>query len=298
MFRLILLFPLLLPNLRQSGLWAQSFPDAVTLRATEYNISPDGTPLQYFQAQVEVRPAKGSPYTLTQDCEGACVFENLPKGSTLVFSAKKEDVQKPWVGTFDMVLMSKHINRADTLQHPALLLAADADCNGAVNNMDIVTIRKLVLNIDTFLCRSWTFIDAAAILPANPFLAPLPTSITITNYNGRSRDLEFTAIKTGNINAEFPAPHAVSPPSGAFTAGPQPNPTRGAVWFGVQLPEPAELFLEIFDTGGRLLFTLQQTVQAGAQQLELPAEALPGQGLYLWRISAGGQVATGKIVRM
>lgn len=295
MKRRLLLSLLLLPVFQQPfGLSAQS----IILHATHYDLSPDGDPLQHFQAQVEVRPEKGSPYSLVKDCDGTCIFDNLPKGSTLIFSATKADEPKAWVGTGDLILINKHILSLAPFQHPALLIAADADCNGLIENKDIVVLRKLVLKIDSALCYSWKLIDASAILPADPFQAPLPATITIPKYNSADLDLEFLAIKTGNVDAVFPAPRAAAPVPGEFVAAPQPNPSGGAVWFGVQLPEPAALLFEIFDTGGRLLFFQKMAGQAGAQQVELPAAALPGQGLYIWRVSAGEQMASGKLVRM
>jgi len=292
-FCVILISRLLLLVLLATMLPAQS----ITVRATEYNISPEGTPLARFQTKVEVRPAMGQPYTLTQDCTETCVFDNLPKGSTLVFSAVKNDEPKIWVHTGDLILINKHILKLDTFDHPALLIAADADYNGAVETFDIVTLRKLILKIDSNLCRPWVLLDAAAILLPNPLESPFPETITLKNYDSSARDLEFLAIKTGNLDVEFPQPRSLAFAPDNFVTLPQPNPTRGATWFGIRLPEPATLLLEVFDTGGRQLFEKQYFAQAGIQALELPAEALVSPGLYFWRITAGGQRASGKLVR-
>ncbi len=276
---------------------AQIFPGAVTVRATEFNQSPEGAPLRYFKARVEIRTTSGSPYTIEQDCDGSCVFDQLPKGSTLIFSLEKTDEPRIWVNTGDLILITKHINGADTLRHPALLLAADADCNDTINNWDIVVLRKVVLPIDSNLCRSWMFVDAAAILPADPLHAPLPTTITLHNYQGQNLDLEFFAIKIGNVNAQFPEPRARPPLAAEWVSPPQPNPTHSSAWMGVRLSEPAEILLEIFDAGGRLVFSQQLAGQAGAQQIELPATAFPASGLFFWRLSAANRVASGKLAR-
>lgn len=293
-----LLFPFLVPALCQKSLSAQSAIGAITIRATEYNISPEGTPLAHFQARVEVQPAVGQAYSLEQDCNGACVFENLPKGSTLVFSATKTDEPKIWVHTGDLILVNKHILKLDTFDHPALLIAADADCNGAVETFDIVTLRKMILKIDSNLCQPWLLLNAAVALPANPLQEVLPETITLKNYDGSARELEFLAIKIGNLDVEFPQPRSLAFAPDDFVTLPQPNPTRGTAWFGVQLPAPAALLLEVFDTGGRQLFEKQYFAQAGKQVFELPAEALASPGLYFWRMTAGRQRASGKLVRM
>lgn len=284
---------LLLPF--QAGMLAAQ---SVTIRATEYNISPEGTPLAHFQARVEIQPAVGQPYSLEQDCNGACVFENLPKGSTLVFSATKTDEPKIWVHTGDLILVNKHILKLDTFDHPALLIAADADCNGKVETFDIVMLRKMILKIDSNLCRPWLLLNAAVALPPNPFQEVLPETITLKNYDGSTRELEFLAIKIGNLDVEFPQPRSLTFAAASFVTLPQPNPTRGATWFGVQLPAPAACRLQLFDTGGRLLYEKQHFAQAGTQVFELPAEALTSPGLYFWRMTADGQQASGKLVRL
>lgn len=211
----------LLLMLFQAGVLAAQ---SITIRATEYNISPEGTPLARFQAQVTIQPAVGQPYTLEQDCNGACVFENLPKGSTLVFSAKKTDEPKIWVNTGDLIDINKHLLKLDTFEHPALLIAADADCNGAVETFDIVTLRKMILKIDSNLCRPWVLLNVAVALPPNPLEAPLPESITLKLYDGSARELEFLAIKIGNLDAEFPQPPRLAFTTDNFVTLPSPIP--------------------------------------------------------------------------
>ncbi len=292
MTRLALLFICLYVHTLQAQL-----PGTVSIRAREYNGSSEGAPLEHFHAQVAIYPLQGTPYVRDQECDDGCVFDQLPKGSTLVFTATKEDQPRDSVGTFDLVLINQHILKVGVFDHPARWIAADADCNGLIEPMDIVVLRKLILKIDTSFCHSWTLIDAAALLPPNPLEADLPREITVKNYDGTALDLEFWAIKTGNVNLHIPDQKSGRPAPGAFVAPPQPNPTAGSVWFGVQLPEPATLELEVFDALGRRVYADRVPGQAGAQQLELPAAAFPVSGAYFWRITAAGQQASGTIVR-
>ncbi|MBK9337956.1 MAG: T9SS type A sorting domain-containing protein [Lewinellaceae bacterium] len=300
MYRVI--FALLLAAFCTPDVFAQHIPGAVTVRATEYNTEPSGLPLANFKARVDVQPAAGSAYTIEKECAGTCVFDNLPKGSTLVFSATKSDDIRNGVSTYDLVLQSKHINKEELLHHPAQLIAADVDCNGLIETKDIVLLRKLILPLplDSTFCRYWTLLDASAILPLNPLQTPLPFEITLRNYTGQNHEINFLAIKNGNLSVEFPAPRASTPPAGELAAAPQPNPTPGPVWFGVYLPEAGVLLVEIFDAAGRRVFSDRWPGQAGTQQFELPETALPVPGIYIWRITAEQQdrSASGKIVRM
>lgn len=294
LFAFLLLFGMPLARLA-----AQPASGAVTVRATEYTTDSIGRPLSHFKARVEVRPAMGSAYTIEKDCDGSCVFEHLPKGSTLVFSAEKTDDIRYGVNTYDLVLLNQHILGISPLTHPALLIAADANCDQVANNQDVVALRRLVLELaNTTMCRYWTLVDAAAILPPDPLNAALPFEVMLHHYDGRDHEVAFLAIKNGDLNARYPAPRATAPAPGALAAAPQPNPTTGPVWFGVYLPEPAALSVEVFDTGGRLVYADDWPGQAGAQQFELPATALPVSGIYFWRITAeNGARASGKIVR-
>lgn len=274
---------------------------SVTVRATEYCFDPAGTPLANFNARVEVKPVDGSPYTIEKACAGTCVFDNLPVGSTLVFTATKHDEIKYAVNTNDLVLLSKHHNGVEPLTHPALLIAADANCDGKADTKDIVAWRRVILDLtDTSICRYWTLLDAKAVLPANPLGTPLPFEITLANYNGNDQEVNFLAIKNGNLEAAYPTlTTGVSTAAGYFDVTVQPNPTCGPLRFNLNLPESAALFLEIFDAAGKSVFAEWCDVPSGAQQMAFPATALPAQGTYVWRWSdKSGKQARGTVVRM
>lgn len=274
---------------------------SITVRATEYCFDPAGTPLANFNARVEVEPVAGSPYVLEKVCAGTCVFDNLPVGSTLIFSATKNDEIKYAVNTNDLVLLSKHHNGVEPLNHPALLIAADANCDGKADTKDIVAWRRVVLDLpDTTICRYWTLLDAAAVLPANPLGTPLPFEITLANYNGNDQEVHFLAIKNGNLNAQYPTQTTgVTAAPGALDVAVQPNPTSGPLRFSVHVPESATLLLEIFDAGGKCVFAERFHVLGGSQQIDVSAVALPAPGTYVWRITAGHNAqANGVVVRM
>ena len=275
---------------------------SVTVRATEYCFDPAGTPLANFNARVEVKPVDGSPYIIEKACAGTCMFDNLPVGSTLVFTATKNDEIKYAVNTNDLVLLSRHHNGIEPLTHPALLIAADANCDGKADNRDIVAWRRVILDLtDTSICRYWTLLDASAVLPANPLGVPLPFEIIRANYNGADQEVNFLAIKNGNLEAVYPGQmtgtSAVA--AGSLDVTVQPNPTSGPLRFTLNLPESATLFLEIFDAGGKSVFAEWHELPNGVQQVELPLTALPAPGTYSWRWSdKSGKQASGTVVRM
>ncbi len=78
---------------------------------------------------------------------------------------------------------------------------------------------------------------------------------------------------------------------------PTPNPFSENAQFVLTLAKSCPILLEVFDLNGRLLWSQEQMLSAGEQQLEIPAEAVPAGQMALYRIRAGGGVLTGKIMR-
>jgi hypothetical protein len=99
---------------------------------------------------------------------------------------RKVDNPLNGVSTFDLVLISKHIQGISALSG-FKILAGDANTSGSLTSFDIVELRKLILGIYNYLpkARSWRFIDkelkSSIISSSNPF--PL-----INPQNGLSDD--------------------------------------------------------------------------------------------------------------
>jgi hypothetical protein len=77
---------------------------------------------------------------------------------------------------------------------------------------------------------------------------------------------------------------------------PSPNPTSGETTFGARLPAPATVRLDLWDAAGRTLHRADWSAPAGLWQWTLPASALPRSGVYGWRVAAGENVWSGKLV--
>ncbi len=78
---------------------------------------------------------------------------------------------------------------------------------------------------------------------------------------------------------------------------PSPNPFTDKTLLKLELPQKEDVLLEVFDLNGRLTWSSEQTLGEGWQSLEIPADALPMGGMGMFRARAGGQVATGRLVR-
>ena len=87
-------------------------------------------------------------------------------------------------------------------------------------------------------------------------------------------------------------------PAGVSFFPPQPNPFAVETTFQCRLEQPGEVVLEIFDATGRLVYTQTTLAETGLQTQFVPASALPGAGVYAFRVRAGGQVYAGHLVSM
>jgi hypothetical protein len=108
------------------------------------------------------------------------------------------------VTTYDLVLIQRHVLNVVPLNSPYKLIAADANKSGTVTTLDIVEIRRLILNITTSFSNntSWRFVRSDYVFPnpANPFQPAFPESIAITNLENNKWSLDFVGIKIGDVN--------------------------------------------------------------------------------------------------
>jgi hypothetical protein len=111
-----------------------------------------------------------------------------------------------------------------------------------------------------------------------------------------SPDVDFTTIKYE------PAGSAAVPPLAAAANHPlwiaaSPNPFDGASELRFRLAAPASVDLSLWDLSGRKVRTLIHAArEAGDQSAVLSASGL-APGIYFYRLSAGTQTASGKLVR-
>jgi hypothetical protein len=142
--------------------------------------------------------------TLTNE-EGAFLINQVATGYDYTLSPESNLDPMDGVTTFDLVLMSKHILGIQAFDSPYQVIAADINNSGSVSSLDLIQMRKMILNLATDFPnnQSWRFVDAAYSFGDNPvdWLKPFPEWININNFNPFSEEsYDFIAIKTGDIN--------------------------------------------------------------------------------------------------
>ncbi len=127
----------------------------------------------------------------------------LPAGSSFDLTPINDTEPLNGVTTFDLVLITKHLNGTEALNSPYKIIAADADKSNSITWNDTIQIRELVWNITTSFPNntSWRFVPADFVFPnpADPFQTAFPE---VVNINNLSSDItaDFIAIKVGDVN--------------------------------------------------------------------------------------------------
>ena len=139
----------------------------------------------------------------TTTAAGAYSFGNLTKGADFTVTPQLDKDHINGVTTFDLVLIQKHILNVQALNSPYKLIAADVNNSKSISTLDMIQLRKLILNIDTHFANntSWRFVDGTYQFPdpSNPWSAAFPEVVNINDLAGDIR-ANFMAIKIGDVN--------------------------------------------------------------------------------------------------
>lgn len=160
---------------------------------------PNGTPMKgveveiAFDSQKEIVPIDGT---------GAYFLNNRIKKGTAVkiTPIKKTGNANNGISTSDIVAIQKHLLSVAQFIDPYKILAADANRSSSVSTADIVLLRKIVLTLLDTMPQSWRFVPKNHTFadPKQPYAAP--QSIEINNIDAIRNDLDFIAIKSGDVN--------------------------------------------------------------------------------------------------
>lgn len=161
---------------------------------TESNLNVEG---------VEVNLSGKAAMTYMTNAQGQFSFNGLAKGYDYTVTPQLDKNYLNGVSTFDLVLITKHILGVQPLNSAYKLIAADVNNSKSVTTLDLIQLRKLVLNIDTKFANntSWRFVDASFRFPnaANPWATQFPE---VANLNDLAVDARanFIAVKVGDVN--------------------------------------------------------------------------------------------------
>lgn len=141
--------------------------------------------------------------TLFSICDQQGYYEiSVPVGANVIVRPSGSSLPLNGVTTYDVVLLTRHYLNAELLDSPYKIIAADANNDGVLSVADSLEFRKLILGIYSELPNndSWRFVRLDYVFPDpfNPF--PFPEIATLANVTDPVGNLDFVAIKIGDLN--------------------------------------------------------------------------------------------------
>ncbi|NRB50110.1 MAG: T9SS type A sorting domain-containing protein [Saprospiraceae bacterium] len=154
-------------------------------------------------ADVQVRISGAMNESMLTLDDGAYHFTNIPMASDVSIYPWKDIDPLNGVSTFDLILISQHILGEGQLDSPWKLLAADANNNGSITTVDVITIRRLILGMEDNFPEntSWRFFEETQEFsdPTDPWSAFLREVASINDVE-ENMQVNFKGIKIGDVN--------------------------------------------------------------------------------------------------
>ncbi len=138
----------------------------------------------------------------TTTSEGKFKFEEVPLlNGYMVNPIKKDDVLNG-VSTLDLVLIQRHILGSKLIDNPYDLIAADVNKDKKVTAADLVALRKVILGVDNNFNANnpWRFVPASYSFADPKFPHDFPQGVVLDELSTDVENLNFTAVKTGDVN--------------------------------------------------------------------------------------------------
>ncbi|MBK8110048.1 MAG: T9SS type A sorting domain-containing protein [Saprospiraceae bacterium] len=134
--------------------------------------------------------------------EGKFNFAEVPFFNGYQLKAAKNDDILNGLSTLDLVLIQRHILGMKFLENPYDIIAADINKDKKVSASDLVNLRKLILGVDKVFANNdpWRFVPSnhAFADPRDPH--NFPEGIDISELSENKENMDFTAVKTGDVN--------------------------------------------------------------------------------------------------
>lgn len=161
-----------------------------------------GTPVKNVEVGLENETSNMDPYMTNSN--GAFAFNDMDDFQAYEVMPNKDINVLDGVTTYDLALIQRHILQTGLLDSPYKLIAADANKDGAINVLDVVSIRKVILGLeDVFVNNtSWRFVDADQVFPAGLTAPPVDVRETVLFDILLIDELEtdFVGVKIGDVN--------------------------------------------------------------------------------------------------
>jgi hypothetical protein len=160
-----------------------------------------GQPLQ--EVSINLTASSGIS-SVESDAEGYYSFTGMPFCELVTLIPGRNFDHSNGVRTSDIIGIQQHILGIDLLESPYQHIAADVNRSGSITTLDIIQIRKLILNIDSEFANntSWRFVLASYEFPegVDPLTVDFPEFLNFASDHASDFASGFIAVKVGDIN--------------------------------------------------------------------------------------------------
>ena len=138
------------------------------------------------------------------DASGNFTFLDVPVEGDYEVKPFNNDEIINGVNTLDLVFLIRHLLEINTLDSPYRKLASDINESRSISSLDIISMRRAILIIDTTFSNteSWKFVDANFDFSTapNPLRADYQEKFEIIDLQENIDNLDFIAVKMGDLN--------------------------------------------------------------------------------------------------
>jgi len=142
------------------------------------------------------------PRQAMTDEQGQYEFDNMPLGLDYALNGSIEGGDHAvGVSTLDLVLIYKHILDLAAFSDPYQLAASDINNDGRISTVDLVELRKIILNVSDRFSNNdgWIVVPEQAEVNTQ-LLSDVQKSLTISQLSSAMEQQNFKAIKVGDVN--------------------------------------------------------------------------------------------------
>jgi len=189
-----------------------SCSSTITVESDNSCIPPSGEPISGFilrpngegvdDVAIDITVNNTTIASATSESDGLYEAAVLFMGSDYKITPTQDAPVGGGVTTFDLVILRKHILGDELITDPYKLIAADVNNSQSVSTLDLVNIRKVILNINqNFPGPSWRFIPADYVFPnpSTPWTPAYPEAIDLMTVPP-VYDADFIGVRIGDLN--------------------------------------------------------------------------------------------------
>ena len=164
------------------------------------------SPTNLKEVQINAIGANGYSVTTGVDENGTFSLP-LPRYIDYQITATKDTEKTMGVSILDIIATLRHLVGNQPFTNTKEMIAADLNQSGTVTTMDVVNMRKLLLNEVEFDYPTWRFIPAQAMENEDiPFHA-MEDYLQISYFENAAVGLNFQAIKMGDVSGSSTGLH-------------------------------------------------------------------------------------------